>query len=159
AEQSDDITVLVVQYHGGSHNSDDRQFEMIIVNEISEIDRFQSQFAEFAAEQGIPATTMQKVQVVFEDLLANIIFYAYDDEAEHEIEISMNSNGEQLKITVVDDGLPFNPLEAEKPDTTLDLQDREIGGLGIYLVLNLMEEVTYERRGERNVITLTKKID
>ena len=159
AEQSDDITVLVVQYHGASHNFDDRQFEMTIVNEISEIDRFQSKFAKFAVEQGIPATTMQKVQVVFEDLLANIIFYAYDDEAEHEIEISMDSNGEQLKITVVDDGLPFNPLEAEKPDTTLDLRDREIGGLGIHLVLNLMEEVTYERRGERNVITLTKKID
>ncbi len=159
AEQSDDITVLVVQYHGASHKVDDRQFEMTIVNEISEIDRFQSKFAEFASEKGIPGTTMQKVQIVFEDLLANIIFYAYDDEAEHEIEISMNSNGEQLKITVVDDGLPFNPLEAEKPDTSLDLKDREIGGLGIHLVLNLMEEVTYERREEQNVITLTKQID
>ncbi len=159
AEQSDDITVLVVQYHGASHKVDDRQFEMTIVNEISEIDRFQSKFAEFASEKGIPGTTMQKVQIVFEDLLANIIFYAYDDEAEHEIEISMNSNGEQLKITVVDDGLPFNPLEAEKPDTSLNLKDREIGGLGIHLVLNLMEEVTYERREEQNVITLTKQID
>jgi len=159
AEQSDDITVLVVQYHGGSHNIDDGQFEMIIVNEISEIDRFQSQFAEFAAQEGIPATTMQKVQVVFEDLLSNIIFYAYDGDKDHEIDISMDITGGSLRVTVVDDGLPFNPLEAEKPDTSLDLQDRDIGGLGIHLVLNLMDEVTYERRGEQNVITLTKKIE
>jgi anti-sigma regulatory factor (Ser/Thr protein kinase) len=67
--------------------------------------------------------------------------------------------GESLRFKVVDDGLPFNPLEAEKPDTSLPLQDRGIGGLGIHLVVNLVDEVTYERRGEQNVITLTKNFD
>lgn len=159
AEQSDDITVLAVQFHGASHDSDHSQLRTTIENRVSEIDRFQGQFADFAAAQGISTTTIQKVQVVFEDLLSNIVFYAYADDKVHEIEISMNASAKFLKITVVDDGLPFNPLEAEKPDTTLELQKRDIGGLGIHLVLNLMDEVTYERRGDRNVITLTKKLD
>ena len=161
AEQSDDITVLAVQYHGASQDSDDRQLSMTIKNEVSEIERFQGQFADFAAEQGISPTIMQKVQVVLEEVLSNIIFYAFDDNKDHEIEITMDINEEHLNLTIViiDDGLPFNPLEAEKPDTRLALQDREIGGLGIHLVINLMDEVTYERRGEQNVITLTKKIE
>ena len=159
AEQSDDITVLVVQFHGASHNSDDRQFRMTINNKVSEIVLFQGQFADFAAEQGISPTIMQKVQVVSEELLSNIIFYAYEDKRDYEIEITVDTIEEQLKLTIVDDGLPFNPLEAEKPDTSLALQDREIGGLGIHLVINLMDEVTYERRGEQNVITLTKEIE
>jgi len=159
AEQSDDITVLVVQFHGASHNSDDRQFRMTINNKVSEIVLFQGQFADFAAEQGISPTIMQKVQVVSEELLSNIIFYAYEDKRDYEIEITVDTIEEQLKLTIVDDGLPFNPLEAEKPETSLALQDREIGGLGIHLVINLMDEVTYERRGEQNVITLTKEIE
>ncbi len=161
AEQSDDITVLVVQFHGISHNSDDKQFKMTIKNKVSEIGRFQGQFAEFAAEQGISPTMMQKVQIVLEEVLSNIVFYAYDDDRDHDIVITMDSTEERLKLTIVivDDGVPFNPLEVEKPDTSLALQDREIGGLGIHLVINLMDEVTYERRGEQNVITLTKKIE
>ena len=104
---------------------------------------------------------MQKVQVVLEEVLSNIIFYAYDDNEDHEIEITMEIIEEHLKLTIVivDDGLPFNPLKVEKPDTSLALQDREIGGLGIHLVINLMDEVKYERREEQNVITLTKQID
>ena len=80
AEQSDDITVLVVQFHGVSQDSDDRRFSVTIKNEVSEIVRFQEQFAGFAAEQGITPTIMQKVQVVLEEVLSNIIFYAYDDD-------------------------------------------------------------------------------
>ena len=161
AEQSDDITVLVVQFHGVSQDSDDRRFSVTIKNEVSEIVRFQEQFAGFAAEQGITPTIMQKVQVVLEEVLSNIIFYAYDDDEDHEIDITMEIIEEHLKLTIVivDDGLPFNPLEVEKPDTGLALQDREIGGLGIHLVINLMDEVKYERREEQNVITLTKQID
>ena len=80
---------------------------------------------------------------------------------DHEIDITMEIIEEHLKLTIVivDDGLPFNPLEVEEPDTGLALQDREIGGLGIHLVINLMDEVKYERREEQNVITLTKQID
>ena len=132
---------------------------MIIKNEISELERFQTEFAVFAEEQGISITTAQEVQVVFEDLLANIVFYAFDDGEEHEIEISMEVTRNGLMFTVVDDGLPFNPLEAEKPDLTLGLQEREIGGLGIHLVLNLMDEITYNRRDDQNVLVLIKSLD
>ena len=159
AEQSDDITVLAIQFYGASQGSIDKQFKMTIRNQISEIDRFQGEFVAFAERQGIPATTRQKVQVVFEDLLSNIVLYAYGDDMDHEIDIAIDSSTSGLKITVVDDGLPFNPLEVDKPDTSLALEDREIGGLGIYLILNIMDKVTYERRGDQNVLVLVKMLD
>ena len=135
------------------------QFKITVKNQLSEIERFQSEFAAFASQQGLATTTKQKLQVAFEDLLANIIFYAYTDSKDHDIEIAIDASAEGLKITVVDDGFAFNPLEAEKPDTSLALEEREIGGLGIHLVVNIMDIVTYERRDNRNVVVLTKWLD
>ena len=63
---------------------------------------------------------------------------------------------EPLRITVTDDGIPFNPLEVAKPDTSLPLEDREIGGLGIHFVLSMVDELTYERTDHRNIVTLSK---
>ena len=62
-------------------------------------------------------------------------------------------------MTITDDGMPFNPLSAEAPDTDLSLEDREIGGLGIHLVRNLIDDVTYNRRIDKNVMTLVKDLD
>ena len=61
-------------------------------------------------------------------------------------------------ITIVDYGIPFDPLEADTPDTSLPLAERTIGGLGIHLVQNMVDEFTYERDGDRNIVVLVKSL-
>ena len=99
-----------------------------------------------------------KFNVVFDDLLNNVISYAYRDEDEHEVKVEMDLAGERLTVTIADDGVPFNPLTVETPDTDLSLEDREIGGLGIHLVQSLVDDVTYQRRIGKNVMTLTQHL-
>ncbi len=124
--------------------------EIAVVNET---------FEAFAKEFGIPATIAMKFNVIFEELLNNIVTYAYSDGDEHDIEVRMGLAGNRLTVIITDDGVPFNPLSAEAPDTDLSLEDREIGGLGIHLVRNLIDDVTYQRRIDKNVMTLVKHIE
>jgi len=80
---------------------------------------------------------------------------AYRDNREHNIEVRMAALvGKRLTVTITDDGVPFNPLSVEAPDTDLSLEDREVGGLGIHLVRNLVDDVSYHRRIGKNVLTL-----
>jgi anti-sigma regulatory factor (Ser/Thr protein kinase) len=97
---------------------------------------------------------------VFDELLTNIISYAYeDDTVEHQIEVGLSYRDSRLSITVADDGLPFNPFTRENPDTSLGIDEREIGGLGIFLVKKTMDETQYQRRNKRNIVTLIKNLD
>jgi anti-sigma regulatory factor (Ser/Thr protein kinase) len=95
---------------------------------------------------------------VFDELLGNIINYAYTDEQEHTIEVRVEFFGDRLTVTIEDDGIPFNPLEKDTPDTELPLEERKIGGLGIHLVRNMMDKVSYQRRITKNRLTLVKNI-
>ncbi len=96
--------------------------------------------------------------LAIEELVTNCIKYGYDDTAEHTIVIVLSTANEMLTITVTDDGHPFDPLSAPRPNLALDIQDRPIGGLGIYLLRELADEVAYERRDDRNHLALTKHI-
>ncbi len=125
-------------------------------NQLSEIQRLQDAFAQFAAAKEMETTTIRELHVVFDELLSNIVLYAYLDEENHEIEVEIDASKERLKIIIVDDGRAFNPLEADKPDTSLPLEERKIGGLGIHLVLNMVDELTYKRDGNRNIVVFTK---
>ncbi len=125
-------------------------------NQLNEIQRLQDAFAQFAAAKEMETTTIRELHVVFDELLSNIVCYAYLDEENHEIEVEIDASKKRLKITIVDDGRAFNPLEADKPDTSLPLEERKIGGLGIHLVLNMVDELTYKRDGNRNIVVFTK---
>ena len=94
--------------------------------------------------------------LVFDDLLNNVISYAYDEGEEHVIEIRVELSPDRLAVRITDDGHPFNRFGRTSPDTALALEEREIGVLGIHLVQNLMDEVYYTRRTDRNVVVLVK---
>jgi len=158
AEQADDITVLAIEFLGQPKGKPVQNLIITIRNSFSEIDKVNQRFNTFADYCGIPKTLIQKVNIVFDELLHNIISYAYNDNKEHDIIIELEFSGNRLSIAITDDGIPFNPLEAKKPDTELSLEEREIGGLGIHLVRNLMDKVSYKRQVDKNVISLTKQI-
>ena len=83
----------------------------------------------------------------------------YGDGEEHEFEIRFELSSDRLSVTIADDGVPFNPFANFPPDTALPVEKREIGGLGIHLVRNVMDEVSYNRRTDRNVVILVKYLD
>ena len=88
-----------------------------------------------------------------------MIDYAYPAGIEWEVEIQMMSDGQSLKIMIVDTGVPFDPTLKENADTTLSAEDRQIGGLGILLVRELMDSINYERIDGKNILTLIKYIN
>ena len=84
--------------------------------------------------------------------------YAYPPGEEGEVAVEAASDGKNLEITVSDTGLPFDPTAKPDADTTLSVEDREVGGLGIHLARQMADRIRYERRGDRNILTLTMNI-
>jgi sigma-B regulation protein RsbU (phosphoserine phosphatase) len=158
ADQFDDITVLVLQFLRQPEAVEIPVLDMVLKNQLTEIDRFKESFNAFSEENDIPTPIRRELNIVFDELLNNVISYAYQDQEEHEIEVRVEATGERLVVSVSDDGIPFNPFDAEKPDTSLALEKRAIGGLGIHLVLNVMDKVAYQRRTDKNVLTMVKKL-
>ncbi len=86
----------------------------------------------------------------------NVISYGFNDEQRHFIDISLELTANSLTVSITDDGVPFNPLAEAAPDTTLSIEDRQIGGLGIHIVINMVDDISYQRTADKNVLTLTK---
>ncbi len=154
AEQADDITVVALAFHGSPADALIAERRITITNHLPEIAAVNENFEAFAEEFGVPLPIAMKFNLIFDDLLNNVISYAYDDDDEHDIEVRMELAGERLIVTITDDGVPFNPLSVATPRTDLALEDREAGGLGIHLARNLVDDVSYHRRIDKNVLTL-----
>ena len=87
-----------------------------------------------------------------------MISHGYEDGLEHEICVRISHEDENMKVEVEDDGRPFNPLEAPPPDTGKPLTERQVGGLGIYLMREMMDEVEYRRENDKNLLVLKMKV-
>ena len=130
-----------------------------ISSRLDEIPTVITGFEAFAAEHQIPDRLRRSMKLVFDELLSNTISYAFPEGGDHSIEVDATLFTDRLEVTVVDDGVSFDPLTQTPPDTDLAIEDRDIGGLGIHLVLNVMDETRYARRENLNEITLIKRID
>jgi anti-sigma regulatory factor (Ser/Thr protein kinase) len=131
--------------------------KIVIKNTIEEVQRAISAFETFAAQYTIPTDIMVKVNVVLDELLSNIVKYSFPDDAEYEIDITVElfTTG-KLIIQLTDAGVPFNPFETPEPDLSIPLEDREIGGLGILLVKKLMDSYSYKRQVNLNITSMIK---
>lgn len=115
-------------------------------------------FLEQQAERcSIDAALLMQIKLAMDEAVTNVIQYAYP-ESEGDIRIDMGCDDKGLKIIITDNGIPFNPLESHEPDITLSLDERPIGGLGIFLVKQLMTNVRYDRSEGKNILTMTKEI-
>jgi sigma-B regulation protein RsbU (phosphoserine phosphatase) len=159
AEQADDITILAFQIEQAPKKQDVEKLHMVAAVDLSEIDRINTTFSEFADEHGLAPGVSQKVSIVFDELLNNIISYAFKDDEDHKIDIEVSYVTGRLVIAVTDDGMPFNPFDRVGPDTSLSIEERDIGGLGVLLVTELMDECHYQRHRNSNVVTLTMNLD
>lgn len=113
-------------------------------------------FEAFGEKHELSFGVIQKFNIALDELLNNIISYGFQDELEHDIAVDVELRNERLIITLTDDGVPFNPFRNDPPDTKLSIDERNIGGLGIHIVKNLVDEYDYKRHADKNIITLVK---
>lgn len=153
AEQSDDITVLALKniYRG--------KLRLTIKNRLEEITRLAKEIERFVESRLLPGKLAFQLNLAVEEIVTNSIKYGYDDQGEHQIELVLETKEGAVLVTVIDDGRQFNPLEAPEADTSLSAEDRPVGGLGIHLVRQIMEDVEYRRENSRNILTMKKIIE
>ncbi|MBO6214275.1 MAG: ATP-binding protein [Lachnospiraceae bacterium] len=102
---------------------------------------------------------LRKLCMVTDELITNIVSYAYEgDYGEATVEVDIIEEENMVTMVFIDSGEPFNPLESEDPDTKLKTSERKPGGLGLYMVKNIMDEVKYEYKNNQNIVTVKKKL-
>ena len=157
AEQSDDLTMLAIHYTP-QHHDDLLQEQLVIKNDVHQVTEM-NQFVKTVLERiHIDNTLAKKLRLAVEEAVVNIIEYAYAPGAEGTIMLTITADRQHLRFVMTDSGIPFDPTEKTKADTTLSAEDRPIGGLGILLVRELMDTINYERTNGKNILTLTKNI-
>ena len=158
-EQSDDITVFCLRYVAWDVRDERGTIELRLVNDLKEIDRCLAGLEEICKRFQIPADIRNAFSVVLDDLLNNVISYAYEDAGEHSIDVILSTDGQRFIVSVIDEGVEFDPFLSKEPDINGALDERQIGGLGIHLIRNLMDDHFYRRDGKKNVTTLMKRIE
>jgi phosphoserine phosphatase RsbU/P len=157
AEQSDDITVLVVKRHQATAPAspadpavEPREFSL--ENNAADLQRVLDDVATLLESRPVSAKRKYAVRLALDELLSNVIKYAYEDEDVHRIALKLEM-GSPFALTIADDGKPFNPLE-DAPPPVLDgpVEDRPIGGLGLHILQKMGMKLDYRRENSRNLL-------
>ena len=157
AEQSDDLTMLAIHYTPKTFESTMSE-TLLIKNDVHEVSKFSTFIKSVMEKLNIEKTLARQLRLAIEEAVVNVIDYAYPIDQEGTIEVRIMFDGETMKTMIIDSGVAFDPTEKEKADTSLSAEDRQIGGLGILLVRELMDTINYERVNGQNVLTLIKKV-
>ena len=131
--------------------------ELNIEAKIENLKNVNDFLSECFENAGCSMKMMMQLELVTEELFANVCNYAYDD-AIGMICIGAEAKDGMLSLTFTDSGKPYDPLKKEDPDITLSAEDRPIGGLGVFMVKNIMDDVSYEYKDGKNILTVKKKI-
>ena len=156
-EQSDDLTLLAVQY---KWKTLDVKLErrLTLHNDVQEVPLLATFVDEVCEALALDMSTTMQLTRAMEEAVVNVMNYAYPAGTRGEVRICAVANDERLKLVISDDGIPFDPTARPEADITLSAEERGIGGLGIHLVRQIMDSINYERVGEQNVFTLRKKL-
>lgn len=158
AEQFDDLTMLCLEYKGDSNMADNCK-EISIPAEVERLPEVTSFLEEQLEGAGCPMKTKLQISVAAEEIFVNIAHYAYaPGTGIATVRIAIDGDPATATITFIDQGVPFDPLDKNDPDVTLSVEERDIGGLGIYMTKKTMDEVRYEYKNKQNRLTLVKKL-
>jgi len=148
APQSDDLTMLAIRYQSEA---------LVMRNDIQQIPTL----AEWMEGLDIPAELNMPLNLALEEAVSNVMLYAYPEQSGQvlvECTRRYREQTEQIVFTISDSGIPFDPTQHAEADISLSAEEREIGGLGIHLVRQIMDEVRYVREENKNILTLIKNI-
>lgn len=158
AEQSDDLTMMAIQYIKQQHDVKLRK-SIVLPNDVEEVSKLTAFVEEVCEAMGFDGALTAQLTLAIEEAVVNVMKYAYPPQKRGDVTIEAQSNDLRLKFTIIDSGMPFDPTVRAEVDTTLSAEDRPIGGLGIHLVRKIMDSINYERVDSLNVLTLRKKLN
>lgn len=127
-------------------------------NNHQEISRMCDEIKNFCAANNVSDAKYHDIVLIVDEIVANIINYAYPDQMEHEFSLNIIKENDRVCIKIVDGGIPFDPLNHKDPDTSAEIEERQIGGLGIFLVKQLSEYVEYSRIDDRNQLDIVVEL-
>ncbi|UCF92466.1 MAG: ATP-binding protein [Desulfobacterales bacterium] len=136
-----------------------KTYSFELKSNLSELDRLCHNLQQFCHSMGLHPKCLFEINLALDELFTNIISYGFQDDKEHQIKFTLTPQKDLLILCIEDDGVPFNPIEADTPDLECSISECKIGGLGIHLIKNLMDEVCYRRCRGKNILTMKKKID
>jgi anti-sigma regulatory factor (Ser/Thr protein kinase) len=134
------------------------QTTLTLKNDLSELERVMSFVSDLCVRNSIPPETEYDLNLALDELITNVAKHAYPKGEEHHFTLQITVNHEEFLARIEDDGVEFNPTAHPLPDLDAPLEERKEGGLGIYLVRQIMTSVEYQRVAGKNVVTLRKKL-
>ena len=132
--------------------------EICIKNQVEELDHVAQFVEEIGEELALDMELQMNLNLVLEEMVSNIIFYAYPEGTDASIELTAESDGKELTFVLSDQGQAFDPTLKEDTDMDVNPAERDLGGMGIYIVKNIMNNVTYQRLEGKNLLTMKKEI-
>lgn len=132
---------------------------IILHNDVQEIPKLTEFVEETANQADLDMSVTMSLTLAIEEAVANVMKYAYPQGEVGSIEVNATLHEGSIVFTIKDNGTPFDPTLAKEPDLTLSAEDRNIGGLGIHLIRNIMDSVEYHYTGTQNVLTLSKNLN
>lgn len=157
APQSDDITMLFIHYlNENMPNKSERH--LVLHNDIQQIPQLAEFVETVAAEKHLDQAVAMALNLALEEAVTNVIMYAYPKGSDGLVLVEAILRDKSIDFILSDNGVEFDPTIAPDADTSLGVEDRPIGGLGIFLVKSIMDSVHYERLSGKNILTMTKNI-
>ncbi|MGN0392331.1 MAG: ATP-binding protein [Bariatricus sp.] len=131
--------------------------EITVEATVDNLDKVTSFVEEALEENGCPMKVQMQINIAIDEIFSNISYYAYQpDTGDATVQLEMSEEPAAVTITFIDQGIPYDPLSQEEPDTTLSADERKIGGLGIFMVKKSMDELSYEYKDGKNILRMKK---
>lgn len=135
-----------------------KTFTFVLKNDLAELKDLCQHCEQLGQSFGLPERFVFQTNLALDELFTNIVSYGFKDQKEHHIAITITVDHKVLTLHIEDDGVPFDPVHAPEPDLTCSMEDTKVGGLGIHLIKNIMDEISYKRVNGKNVLILTKHL-
>ena len=155
AQQSDDLTMLAIHYHRPAETLVLNE-SLTLANDVKQVPVLNDFVKSVAGRLNLEPSLSSQLMLAVEEAVVNVMNYAYPIGTEGTVQIDAVATEQDLKFIITDQGKTFDPTQETHVDTTLDVEDRPIGGLGILLVQSLMDSINYECYDGKNVLTLKK---
>lgn len=136
-----------------------RKLSFELKNAASELDTLCRHLTKFGNTFGLSQKFIFQINLALDELFTNIISYGYKEEGEHRIKFALSCEDSTVVIRIEDSGVPFDVAEFEVPDPKNTLEDCKVGGLGLHLIRKLMDDISYERADDKNVVILKKNFE
>jgi anti-sigma regulatory factor (Ser/Thr protein kinase) len=133
-----------------------KPFSITLPNDVEQVPQLADFVDQVCEAAGFDMSLTMSINLAIEEAVVNVMSYAYPDHEYGELTVDAIADSHGIRVTITDSGQPFDPTGSAEVDTTLSAEERPIGGLGIHLVRQIMDRIDYERRDNKNILTLYK---